>query len=63
MDICRKYAPVVEVYSIDECFLDMSGTSRLYPDPIAIAKTIKDEIRDTLGFTVNVGIGSNKLLA
>ena len=63
MDICRKYAPIVEVYSIDECFLDMSGTSRLYPDPIAIAKTIKDEIRDTLGFTVNVGIGSNKLLA
>lgn len=63
MDICRKYAPVVEVYSIDECFLDMSGTSRLYPDPIEIARTIKDEIRDTLGFTVNVGIGSNKLLA
>ena len=63
MDICRKYAPVVEVYSIDECFLDMSGTSRLYPDPIEIAKTIKNEIRDTLGFTVNVGIGSNKLLA
>ena len=63
MDVCRKYAPVVEVYSIDECFLDMSGTSRLYPDPIEIAKTIKNEIRDTLGFTVNVGIGSNKLLA
>ena len=63
MDICRKYAPIVEVYSIDECFLDMSGTSRLYPDPIEIAKTIKNEIRDTLGFTVNVGIGSNKLLA
>ena len=63
MDVCRKYAPVVEVYSIDECFLDMSGTARLYPDPIEIAKTIKNEIRDTLGFTVNVGIGSNKLLA
>ena len=63
MDICRKYAPVVEVYSIDECFLDMSGTSRLYPNPLEIAKTIKNEIRDTLGFTVNVGIGSNKLLA
>lgn len=61
--ICRKYAPVVEQFSIDECFLDMSGTSRLYPDPIAIAHRIKDEIRDTLGFTVNVGVGSNKLLA
>jgi DNA polymerase-4 len=53
----------VEQYSIDECFLDMSGTSMLYPDPVAIAHRIKDEIRDTLGFTVNVGIGSNKLLA
>lgn len=63
MDICRKYAPVVEKYSIDECFLDMTGTGLLYPDPVAAACRIKDEIRDTLGFTVNVGIGPNKLLA
>ena len=63
MDICREYAPVVEKYSIDECFLDMSGTHRLYPDPIAIANTIKNKIRDTLGFTVNVGIGDCKILA
>ena len=48
MDICREYAPVVEKYSIDECFLDMSGTHRIYPDPVAIAHTIKDKIRDTL---------------
>ncbi len=61
--VCRKYAPVVEQVSIDECFLDMTGTERMYPDPIKIATRIKDEIRDTLGFTVNVGIGSNKLLA
>lgn len=63
MDICRKYAPVVEKYSIDECFLDMSGTGMIYPDPIEVAYRIKNEIRDKLGFTVNVGIGSNKLLA
>ena len=63
MDICRQYAPVVEKYSIDECFLDMSGTHKIYPDPVAIAHTIKDKIRDTLGFTVNVGIGSCKILA
>ena len=63
MDICREYAPVVEKYSIDECFLDMSGTHRIYPDTLAIAHTIKDKIRDTLGFTVNVGIGENKILA
>ncbi len=63
MEICRKYAPVMEKFSIDECFLDMSGTGYLYPDPIALGHKIKDEIRNTLGFTVNVGIGSNKLLA
>ena len=61
--ICREYAPVVEQVSIDECFLDMSGTERIYPDPVSIAHTIKDAIRDRLGFTVNVGIGANKLLA
>ena len=63
IEICKQYAPVVERVSIDECFLDMSGTHRIYPDPIAIANTIKDKIRDELGFTVNVGIGDCKLLA
>ena len=63
MDICREYAPVVEKYSIDECFLDMSGTSLIYPDPVALANEIKNKIRDTLGFTVNIGVGENKLLA
>ena len=63
MDICRRFAPVVEKFSIDECFLDMTGTGHMYPDPIATAHTIKNTIRDTLGFTVNIGVGSNKLLA
>ena len=63
MDICRQYAPVVEKASIDECYLDLSGTHRIYPDPLALAHTIKDRIREEFGFTVNVGIGENKLLA
>ena len=63
MDICREYAPIVEKASVDECYLDMSGTHRIYPDPVALAHTIKDSIRNELGFTVNVGIGENKLLA
>ncbi|MBE7025732.1 MAG: DNA polymerase IV [Ruminococcaceae bacterium] len=62
-DICRQYAPVVEKFSIDECFLDMTGTGLLYPDPVKIAHEIKDRIREALGFTVNIGIGENKLLA
>ena len=63
MDICRSYAPIVEQYSIDECFMDMSGTALLYPDPIELAYELKNKIRDELGFTVNIGISSNKLLA
>jgi len=62
-DICRAYAPVVEEFSIDECFMDMTGTQAMYPDIIATAYELKDKIREELGFTVNVGIGSNKLLA
>ena len=61
--ICKKYAPVVEQVSIDECFCDFDNTERIYPDPLELAYRIKDEIRDTLGFTVNVGISENKLLA
>ncbi len=61
--ICARYAPVVEKYSIDECFLDMSGTERLYPDYREIAHRLRSEIREELGFTVNIGISTNKLLA
>lgn len=63
IEVCKRFAPVVEQYSIDECFLDMTGTHLIYPDPIETAHELRRTIRDTLGFTVNVGIGSNKLLA
>lgn len=61
--ICASYAPVMESFSIDEVFLDMSGTQKIYPDPVKLACEIKDRIREELGFTVNIGIGTNKLLA
>lgn len=63
MELCRRYTPVVEKYSIDECFLDMTGTENLYPNMHATAKEIKNTIREELGFTANIGIGPNKLLA
>ena len=53
----------IERYSIDECFLDMTGTDLLYPDPIKLAHKMKDEIYEKFGYTVNVGIGNNKLCA
>ena len=61
--ICGSYAPVMESFSIDEVFLDMTGTSYIYPDPVATAHELKDKIRTELGFTVNIGISTNKLLA
>lgn len=62
IEICRKYSPVLQQFSIDECFIDM--TMRNWgEDPVAVATRLKDEIKSTLGFTVNVGIGPNKLLA
>ena len=62
IEICRSYSPVLQQFSIDECFIDM--TFRLYgKDPVEEATRLKDEIKSKLGFTVNVGIGSNKLLA
>ena len=61
--ICASYAPVMESFSIDEVFLDMTGTGQIYLDPIATACEIKDRIYRELGFTVNVGISTNKLLA
>lgn len=63
MEILRKYSPCVEQYSVDEAFVDMTGTEGLWGEPQTAALRIKNEIRDTLGFTVNVGISENKLLA
>ena len=63
ISICREYTPVVEKFSIDECFLDMTGMNNIFPDLIKTAYEIKDRIKCELGFTVNIGIGNNKLLA
>jgi DNA polymerase-4 len=62
-DILREYSPLVEQYSVDEYFLDYTGCQTLFGDPIEVAHQIKDRIREELGFTVNVGVSSNKLLA
>ena len=61
--ILQEYTPSVEQYSTDECYMDMTGTRQLWGNPVDAALTIKNRIRDELGFTVNVGISENKLLA
>lgn len=61
--LLREFAPVVEQYSIDEAWADLSGTEGLYGSPVAAAELLRTRIREELGFTVNIGISSNKLLA
>lgn len=61
--LLKQYAPVVEQFSIDEAFCDMTGTEGLYGDLLEFAQKLKEEIRETLGFTVNIGISNNRLLA
>lgn len=63
MEILRDYSDVVEPYSIDEAFVDMSASCHLFGTPEETGRQIKERIYETLGFTVNVGISSNKLLA
>ena len=63
MEILKKYSDKTEQYSIDEAFMDMTGTQLLFGPPVVAATAIKDEIYHTLGFTVNVGISDKKLLA
>ena len=63
MTLLREYSPLVEQFSIDEAWMDMTGTARLYGPPVLAAEQLKDRIRQELGFTVNIGISSNKLLA
>ncbi len=63
MQLLSEYTPDVEQYSIDEAFMDMTGTEGLYGSPLHIAHVIKDRVEKELGFTVNIGISSNKLLA
>lgn len=63
ISILEEHSPTVEQYSIDEAFCDMTGMETLHGDPVDYAHTLRREIRDRLGFTVNIGVSSNKLLA
>lgn len=62
-DYLCGYTNIIERYSIDECFLDYTGSVSLFGDPIKVAYKIKEDIYRKFGFTVNVGVGNNKLLA
>lgn len=62
-DILERFTPYVEPVSIDEAFLDVTGSRRLYGDGRDIAKSIKDVIRRETELTASVGVAPNKFLA
>mgnify|MGYP003765457721 CR=1 FL=1 len=63
MEILREFSPKVEQYSVDEAYCDMTGTIELYGSAVVAANLIKDKVYGELGFTVNIGVSNNKLLA
>lgn len=63
MEFLHKYTPDVEQVSVDECYMDFTGIAHRFRSPIEAAFEIKDKVCDEFGFTVNIGISSNKLLA
>ncbi len=63
MALLRDYTPLVEVFSIDEAFLDLSGSLKLFGGAERISYLIKSRIKARFGITCSVGIAPNKLLA
>jgi DNA polymerase-4 len=63
MDLLSNYTPIVEQNSIDEAWLDMTGTEKLFGKPLDAAKRIMNEIKDRLGLWCSIGIAENKFLA
>jgi DNA polymerase-4 len=63
MDVFRRYTDLVEPLSIDEAFLDITGSVALLGKPEDIARSIKDDVRTVTSLTASVGLAPNKFLA
>lgn len=63
LNILNQYSPIIQRFSVDECFMDMTDMDNLYDDFFELANEIREKIKNELGFTVNIGVSNNKLLA
>jgi DNA polymerase-4 len=61
--VLRRFTPLVEPISIDEAFLDVTGSRVLFGDGEAIGRRIKDEVKGSVDLTISVGVASTKLVA
>lgn len=63
MEVLRRFTNLVEPLSIDEAFLDVTGSTTLFGAPIQIARAVKKQIREATGLTASAGVAPNKFLA
>jgi len=61
--ICERFTPDMETYSIDEIFLDVTGSHHLFGGPEEMAQTIKKTVKEELGINCTIGMGPNILIA
>jgi DNA polymerase-4 len=62
-EVYTKYTPLVEFTSLDDAYLDLTGTLHLHPSPVQIARAIQAEVWKKTGVGLSVGIGKNKVIA
>jgi DNA polymerase IV len=62
-EIFRRYTPLIEPLSLDEAFLDVTGSIRLFGDGVAIAERIRADVAGELELGCSVGVAPNKFLA
>lgn len=63
IEICRRYSDLVEVFSIDEVFVDVTPTNHFFGSSVTAGKSIQETIKKQLNLPVTIGIGPNKLVA
>ncbi len=63
MAFLAEFCPNIEQVSVDECYMDVTDVIGRGESPVEVATVLKDRVRESFGFTVNIGISENKLLA